>query len=156
MMQLDNFFSQVRQDFRLILTLGFGVFLFVLFFQPFTLNHFDFNNHLLLISGLAAIVVLSIILSRNTFFLGLHNNKQFLSNPFGYLLEGVSLTALSTLGFVFYLLYVGDIAITFYIVFKIVLINSAVTVILKINDAFLWLKAKNKELEKDIELISSK
>ncbi len=59
--QLNEFIHQLKEQLELFLSISLGIFLFVLFFQPFELEHFDFNNRLLLLAGLSGIVFLLMI-----------------------------------------------------------------------------------------------
>ena len=51
----------IKHDLKVLFSIGLGVFLFVLFFQPFELNHFTFNNRLLFLAGFGAIVFLVMV-----------------------------------------------------------------------------------------------
>ena len=57
---LNQFIIHVRKNLGLFLSISFGVFLFVLFFQPFNLDYFEFNNRLIFVAGMATILQLRI------------------------------------------------------------------------------------------------
>lgn len=103
--------------------IGFGVFLFILFFQPFPLGKLDYENRLLYVAGFGAI----------TFFLAciiligfpLSNFKWVKSNEGNgdppYTLN-LFLFVLNTVAFVFYIRYVGKNPLSLYIMFKVFLV----------------------------------
>jgi hypothetical protein len=142
----------LKENTGLFLTISFGVFLFVLFFQPFPIEKFDFNNRLIFISGLAGIVFILMVMVRITFswlFQEDNQNKRPILPPF---LSGLVLTALSSVAFAFYLRYVGSVSISFYIMFKVVLICLASPVTLRLYDIIKELKEQNEILIKEKKL----
>ena len=62
--KLNQFVQLLNKELRVFLSISFGVFLFVLFFQPFPLDNFDFNNRLIFVAGLGTIVFLFMVLVR--------------------------------------------------------------------------------------------
>jgi len=48
--KLNDVIYALKKDVGLILSISFGFFLFILFFQPFPLDKFDFNNRVLLVA----------------------------------------------------------------------------------------------------------
>lgn len=149
--KIDEFLRRLREQLQLFLTICFGVFLFVLFFQPFDLEHFDFNNRLLLVAGLGVIVFLFLIFASLIFprlLLGYSRGES--STPLTSFLRGIVFLALSATAFAFYLRYVGLVNITFYIMIKIILICMVPPIILRLHEAFKRLKlhAQNPEENK--------
>ena len=59
---INKILNSLKEELALFLSISFGVFLFVLFFQPFSFDTFDFNNRLLVVAGLSAIVFLFMFL----------------------------------------------------------------------------------------------
>lgn len=135
-------------------SISLGVFLFVLFFQPFPLQGFDFNNRLLFIAGLGAIVFITLVLILIVFNnyiqdYGHSNPDAVFPNYFGNFL----LLAMSSVAFAFYLRFVGDVSITFHIMFKTTLICAAPLVVLWVHEKLKAYKQQNTELKREKENI---
>jgi hypothetical protein len=134
-----NKFSQVTQllNDRLKLPIGisFGIFLFILFFQPFPLDRFDFNNRLLFVAGFGAIAFLFMFLIRLVIPRIIKNKNIKEDEPaLNSYLEGLVISILCSVAFTFYLRYVGSVSISFFIVFKIALICLFPPVVLMLSD----------------------
>jgi DNA-binding LytR/AlgR family response regulator len=145
--KLELLIEDLKEELGLLLSISFGVFLFVLFFQPFSFVGFDFNNSLLFVGGLGTIVFIIMVLIRKTIPRLLRRNNQeshVLLLP--VYLNGFVILVLSTVAFVFYLRYVGLVNITFFIVFKVVLICLAPPVILNVSDLINELTQQNEIL----------
>ncbi|MBA7540322.1 hypothetical protein ES705_32618 [subsurface metagenome] len=130
------------------------MFLFVLFFQPFPLDRFDFDNSLLFVAGLGAIVFLFMVLVRAAFPWLIQNYDQ--SNHESVLPSfkgGFIIFVLSSVAFTFYLHYVGLVSISFYIMFKVILICIAPPVALRLYDAVKELRQQNESLIKEKKII---
>lgn len=144
---INKIFNLLKEQFRLFLSISFGVFLFILFFQPFPIDIFDTNNMLIFVAGLGGIVFLFMVVIRVVFFqLQAYSEK----NQNAVLTYNTSLFLLfifCSVAFTFYIRYVGLIDITFYIVFKILIICLIPPIILFLHDLFNTQKLKNKELE---------
>jgi DNA-binding LytR/AlgR family response regulator len=145
--KLDQIINDFKEELSRLLSISFGVFLFVLFFRPFSFTDFDFNNSLLFVGGLGLIVFLIMVLVRITIpgILRRNNpdvNEFFLPSFF----NGIIIFLLSSLAFVFYLRYVGLVGITFFITFKVVLICLAPPLALALIDLVNELKQQNEVL----------
>jgi len=136
--QVQNF---LKSYFAVFLSIGFGVFLFILFYQPFPLDDFDFNNRLIFIAGFAAIVFLIMIIIRISFLLFFLNINPRTTLP--VFIQGFLIFVLSSVAFAFYLYYVGKVPISFYIMLKVSLICLAVPIILWLYDFIKHLKISN-------------
>ena len=136
----------------LFLSISFGVFLFVLFFQPFPIESFDFNNKLLFIAGLGAIVFLFMAIVRVLYpwAFQTYNLPELPSY-----ISGIFIIILTSVAFTFYLHFVGNITITFYIVFKIALICLAPTVALSLFDRIKELEHQNEALVLERKIVQS-
>jgi DNA-binding LytR/AlgR family response regulator len=141
------FVRLLNREIKILAGITIGVFLFILFFQPFPLEKFDFNNELLFITGFAGIVFIFMSLTRIIIPLIIRRNDregdETIMNSY---LEGFIILVLSSVAFAFYLRYVGSVHTTFFIVFKEVLICFAPPVVLKINDVIKGLRNQNESL----------
>ena len=145
--KFDRFVQLLNREIRLLLSISFGIFLFILFFQPFPLERFDFNNRLLFVAGFGGIVFLFMFLLRVAFPRIIQKNYQNGNKPVpASYLGGFIILTLCSVAFVFYLRYVGFVSISFYIVFKIVLICLAPPVVLKLYDVNKELIQQNESL----------
>lgn len=124
-----------------------GVFLFILFFQPFPLEMHDFNNRLLYVTGFGAItfiltsiifIILPILIPKWYKIKELESNLPFIS---GFLFLTLTATA-----FAFYMSYIGMVSLSLYIMFKVILVCFLPLIILIIMH-------KNKMQEHVISII---
>ncbi len=128
-------YQRINKEFKIFAGISFGIFLFLLFFQPFTLNRFDFNNQMLFFLGMGVIVFLFMALVRVGLpwwiqrSSGKNDDTVLPANLKKFLIFGLSAVALS-----FYLRYVGLVDITFYVIFKLVFICIIPPVILRVYD----------------------
>ncbi len=157
---MNNKFNQLVQllneRLRLFLSISFGIFLFILFFQPFPLDRFDFNNRLLFIAGFGAIVFLFMFLVRVAFPWLVRNNYHSNDEPvYPFYLGGFIILALSSVAFAFYLRYVGFVSLSFYVIFKVVLICLAPPVALRLYDANSELRQQNESLISEKKVIQN-
>lgn len=131
--KLEQIFLLIKEDRKLFLKISFGVFLFILFFQPFALEHFDFNNRLLIIAGMAVIAFFSMALVKAALIWIIKSESQTFQDPtvLSYL-GGFIIMVLNSVALAFYLHYVGEVNITFYTLFKIILISLFTPVVLVI------------------------
>jgi DNA-binding LytR/AlgR family response regulator len=146
-----------NRNLKLLLGISFGIFLFILFFQPFAIERFDFNNRLLFVAGFGAIVFLFMFLVR-VVFQWIIPNQPDSNNTSGInaFLNGIIILALSSVAFAFYLRYVGSVNLSFYIVFKIVLICFVPPVISRLYDLYQELRQQNESLISDKKIIQNK
>ena len=155
-MKLNQFVLLLNKELRFFLSISFGVFLFILFFQPFPLDAFDFNNRLVFVAGLGAIVFLFMALVRVGFawLFQKYNqdDEEVLLPPF---LGAFAIVALSSVAFAFYLRYVGSVNISFYVMAKIILICLVPPVVLRIYDSVNELKTRNASLIAEKKLVQS-
>jgi DNA-binding LytR/AlgR family response regulator len=149
--KFNRLVQTLNEQLMLFLSISFGIFLFILFFQPFPLDRFDFNNRLLFNAGFGGIVFLLMFLVRIAFHRMVQNNHQNGNEPvLPSFFNSFIILVLSSVAFVFYMRYVGFVSISFFIVFKVVLICLVPPVVLRLYD-------ENKELvRKNVSLISEK
>lgn len=152
--KFTHFVYSFKEDVRLLLSISFGIFLFVLFFQPFPLDEFEFNNRLLIELGLGAIIFLFMVLVR--FFVQWLKQKYEQSYPVSGIsafLGGFIIMALTSVAFAFYLRYVGQVSITFFVMIKIILVCLAPPAALWQYDKVAELKEQNELLRQEKEMI---
>ena len=155
--KLSQFVSLLKEDLGLLLSISFGVFLFVIFFEPFPLDQLDFNNRMLFVSGLAAIAfsIMSLVRIGLPWLIQKYDQHKFDPILPSYM-NSFIIMALSIVSFTMYLHYVGSVEISFYTVFKIGLICIALPVSLRLYDLIRELKLQNESLIKEKEEVLGK
>jgi hypothetical protein len=145
--KLNQLIRIFKEEMRILLSICLGVFFFVLFFQSFPLDHFDFNNRLLFVAGLAAIVFLFMVLVRVIFPWFKQRQPVAGQEPaFHSYLGSFIIWAMNSVAFPFYLHYIGAVEITFFVVFKVVLICLAPVAVLRVYDMIFDLRHENEAL----------
>ncbi len=147
--RFNQLINLLRDSLRISLSISFGVFLFLLFFQPFSVDRFDFNNWLVFKAGIGIIVFIFTISSRVVSLWSNKNNSLNKEIPAFTFINGFSLFALNSVAFAFYLYYVGSVEITFDLMLKIVLICLVPTIALKLHDLYVELYEENQTLFKE-------
>ena len=147
----------MKDQLGLFLSIGFGIFLFVLFFQPIPLIASDLNNVLLLIAGLAAIIFVLMVLIRVLLpWLLVLDDPENKEPPFPSYFNGFIIFVLSSVASIFYIRYVGSVEITFYITFKVIIICLVPPFVLGLYDTYNELKSYNDLLIADKKIIQKK
>lgn len=137
----------IKKDLGLLLSIGFGVFLFVLFFEPFPIDKFEFNNRILFLAGLGAIVFLIILIVRVAFpWLMTKYEQRKLEPVLPAYMSGFIILVLSSTALAIYLHYIGSVEITFFIMFKIGLICLGPPLALRLYDVIKELQQQNQAL----------
>ncbi|MCB2196516.1 MAG: LytTR family transcriptional regulator [Bacteroidetes bacterium] len=124
-----------------------GIFLFVLFFQPFPLDKLSYDNRLLYVTGFGAITfILSflVLMLIPLLFPKWFKLSQWESGSMFFL--NIVLLVLSITAYSFYVMHVGHSQLTLYVIFKISLVCLMPVIILSIL-------YKNKSLESIIEIL---
>ncbi|MFZ5942246.1 MAG: LytR/AlgR family response regulator transcription factor [Bacteroidota bacterium] len=141
---------ELKEEFARLFFVGFGVFLFILFFQPFPLIFLDNNNRLLYVTGFGAltfavecmIFILLPLIFRPLFSIEMwENGPPVILNLIFLLINGTAFT--------FYIRYVGKTELTLYILFKVLLVCLFPLIILIIL-------YKNRSLEKAIVILQDR
>ena len=146
--RIDLFVRKLKGESGLFFTISFGVFLFVLFFQPFPLENPDYNNNLVYIAGFAGITFFAMVLVR-TFLPWLikendiEEESRKLLPPY---LKGFLIVLISAVASEFYLRYVGSVRINFFISLKVFIISLNPPVILGLYDTIKELRFQNNSL----------
>lgn len=148
---MNNQTKQIRNSFKnelgRLFFISVGVFLFILFFQPFPLNLLDYNERLLYVTGFGFITFilncLVLIIVPVTIPKWFKISEWESGPPF---MLSLILLILTATAFAFYIRYVGKTQLSLYIIFKIVLVCLLPIIILVIL-------YKNKSLERIIEVL---
>jgi hypothetical protein len=152
--KLSRLLLLIKQDAGLYLGISLGIFLFVLFFQPFHSVKFDMNNWLLFVAGIAACIYFILILVRILFRWIITDKEQIYDEPYihsGF--EEFVIWVLCSVAASFYLRYVGSIPVTFFIIFKVVLICLIPPLIVRFYDRLKLLKQENDTLLREKEAL---
>lgn len=121
--KINQFIQLTKLYFKTYLGIAISIFLFILFFQPFTTDKFEFENRLLFLSGFGMIVLIILIISQALFQLTLLRKEEHNDNNSIYIaLYFLFQIAATCLAFVFYIRFVGQVSITFNIVVRVVFI----------------------------------
>lgn len=136
-----------QSEFLRLFLISVGVFLFILFFQPFSLDKLDYYDRLLYVTGFGAITFIFgsfvFIVLPNAFskWFGIDEGE----NEPTVLLSSILLVLTAT-AYIFYIRFVGGSQLTLYTLFKVFLVCLMPIIILIIL-------YKNKSLEKIIEIL---
>lgn len=145
--QLSQIIEGSKERLRLFLSICLGIFLFMLFFEPFSIFLTDLNKRLVFLVGLTGIffllmmlvyVILSHFLARS----GSPIKESILSSY----VSGFILLVMSSISVTFYLRYVGMADMSFFTFFKILVISLVPPVAISLHDTIQNLKAHNAAL----------
>ncbi len=125
----------LKEQLKLFFGISLGIFLFILFFQPFGSVRPNIDEKLLYTAGLGGITYLMMwifrILIPYTFHGFLRFNKWDIHSE---TLIYVLIWLFNSLAFVFYIRYVGPLRMSMYLIFKIALVSLVPLVILITSD----------------------
>ena len=155
--KLDQLIFLIKKNLGLYLSISFGIFFFILFFQLFPLEKFDISNSLLFAAGLAAIIYLFLILIRIILPLFTSTNEEiYFKHLIHSTIDDIIIWVLSSVSVAFYLRYVGSVSISFYMMFKVIIICLVPPLILRVYDRFKMLRQQNELLINEKERILQK
>jgi len=142
------YYSDFKLILRSIIGISLGIFLFLLFFQPFSPQNPDFNNKLLILAAFGGITLILLWLMRiiiPSIFSGIFSSQKWTINKeiFWAFLFVIS----NSVAFVFFAKYVGKIHITFHIVTIIVILTLIATVVLVVINEYHFLKKQLRGLQ---------
>jgi len=117
--------NSLKLELGRLLVMSFGVFLFILFFQPISLEMLDYNNRLLFVTGFGAITLLVAFVFLILIPLFFPKWFNIISDweygpPLG---QSILFLVFNTTAFAFYIRYVGNVKMSLYIMFKVTLVN---------------------------------
>ncbi len=142
--------NSLKNELARLFFIAIGVFLFILFFQPFPLDMLTDDNRLLYVTGFGGITFLFsflILVIIPMFFTKWFKISEWESGPSQLLI--ILLLIFTITANAFYIRYVGHTVLTLYILFKIFLVSLLPLIILNIL-------YKNKSQELIIEILQNK
>jgi uncharacterized integral membrane protein len=145
--QLSQIIEGSKERLRLFLSIGLGIFMFMLFFEPFSIFLSDLNKRLVFLVGLTGIffvLMMLVYVVISHFFARSRSpiKESFLSSY----VTGFILMVLSSIALTFYLRYVGMVNMSFFTFFKILVISMVPPVTISLHDTIQNLKAHNAAL----------
>ncbi|PRY98749.1 LytTR family transcriptional regulator DNA-binding domain-containing protein [Marinilabilia salmonicolor] len=145
--QLSQIIEGSKERLRLFLSIGLGIFMFMLFFEPFSIFLSDLNKRLVFLVGLTGIffvLMMLVYVVISHFFARSRSpiKESFLSSY----VTGFILMVLSSIALTFYLRYVGMVNMSFFTFFKILVISLVPPVTISLHDTIQNLKAHNAAL----------
>uniref|UniRef100_UPI003217C37D LytTR family transcriptional regulator DNA-binding domain-containing protein n=1 Tax=uncultured Draconibacterium sp. TaxID=1573823 RepID=UPI003217C37D len=149
------FNDNLKINVRTIAAVSLGIFLFLLFFQPFNIQNPDFNDRLIILATFGAITLVLLSIFRlviPSIFIKAFSEERWT------IIKEISIDLLfvisNSVAFTFFAKYVGRIPITFHIVINIVIISISAAVVLVVINQFYLLKKRVKEtIIEDEEII---
>lgn len=146
------FNDDLRTNLKIIFGIGLGMFLFLLFFQPFLPRNPDFNNKLLILAGFGAITMVWMYWLRvavPSFFPRIFKSGRWTFSK--ELALNFIFLVLNSVSFVFYARYVGGIKITFHTTIIIVIMSLVVAAVLINVNELIFLKSRIRDLSEPPE-----
>ncbi len=130
---MTSFNRELRYNLKLNSNFSIGVFLFILFFRPFEASYSNVNNLIIFFSGFSGII----FLFNNLFYIAVPTvfSKSYRITDWEFgppLILSTFALIFNSVAFTFYLRYVGKTSISFYTVFKIVIICLSVVVLIRL------------------------
>ncbi len=129
------FNDDLKINVRSIISISLGIFLFLLFFQPFNIQNPDFNNRLIILATFGAItlVLLSIIrLVIPSIFSRAFSDERW--NIKKEIIIDLLFVIFNSVAFSFFARYVGQIPISFHVVIIIVIISITAAAVLVVTN----------------------
>lgn len=155
--KINQFVVLLKAALGLFLSISFGLFLFVLFFEPFPLDRFDFNNSIVFVAGIAAITFIIMGLVRITlpWLIQKYDQHQFdpLLPPYA---NSLLIFILSLVSLSFYIRYIGAVNLSIAVLFKIGIISMFPPISLWLHDLIKDLKKQRTALQEEVEMCRGK
>jgi hypothetical protein len=155
--KVDHFVALLKKHINLYLGLSIAVFLFILFFQPFSTDRFVFENKLLFVAGFGIIIFLFLLITQIGFQkLFTQDEDEISENLFLRTIYNFTLIASTVLAFVFYIRYVGQDEISFYTVLKVIIICFIAPIVLYMQNMARSDRVKYRKLLHESRLMQNK
>lgn len=151
---INQFIALSKKYFKSYLVIAIAVFLFILFFQPFSAIIFEFENKLLFIAGFGMIiflilVIVQVIFQRHLIHVEADDEENSLLNSLYYL----SQIALNSIAYAFYIRYVGHTDITFNLMLRVIVISLSLPVTIHLKNTIASQRGRIKKLIHENRLI---
>ncbi|MBN2273564.1 MAG: response regulator transcription factor [Bacteroidales bacterium] len=147
--------DELKHDLKVIISISLALFLFILFFQPFELNHLAFNNKLLFIAGLGTITFLVMVFFHSAFpniWPRFFKTSEWENEPV-YLISGL-IWIISSAAYAFYIRYVGSVELSMFLMFKIIIICFVPVAVLQFYDKYRALRHQVSLLHESLTKLS--
>lgn len=142
------FNDNLKVNTRSISSVSLGIFLFLLFFQPFEVQNPDFNNRLIILATFGAITLVLLSIFRlviPSIFITAFSEERW--TILKEIIIDLLFVICNSVAFAFFARYVGRIPMTFPIVINIVIISITAAAVVVITNQFYLLKKKVQRLE---------
>lgn len=156
-MNAEQIIQSLKKYVKTYFSISIGIFLFILFFEPFSAVEFDYENSLLFVSGFGAILFVFMVLIHLAFYKTFNTFEEDGNDAsLQFYLFNFILICLSSVAFVFYMRYVGKVEITFNIVVKTVVICFSPAIVLNVKNTVQILTAKYTGLLREVRELQEK
>jgi DNA-binding LytR/AlgR family response regulator len=142
--KFQAFILTIRDKFFPYLSISLGMFLFILFFQPFPNVFTDLDNVLVFNAGFGAITFILLYFIQLFSKAFRQDDKELMSY-----FNGFVLLILSSVAYTFYLRYAGHTAVGFYTTAKIIIVCLAPPVALRLYQVVYELRLENTLLSRE-------
>ncbi|WP_297085677.1 LytTR family DNA-binding domain-containing protein [uncultured Draconibacterium sp.] len=143
-----SFNDNLKVNTRSISSVSLGIFLFLLFFQPFEVQNPDFNNRLIILATFGAITLVLLCIFRlvipSIFTRAFSEERWTIKKE---IIIDLIFVIFNSVAFSFFARYVGRIPMTFPIVINIVIISITAAAVVVLTNQFYLLKKKVQQLE---------
>ena len=152
-----NFNALSRKYFKTYLGISISIFLFLLFFQPFPTQDFEYENKQLFTAGIGIIlffiqVVVQIMFQKHLIDIGSEHEENSVMNSIYYFTQ----LALTSIAFIFYIRFVGHTQITFNIVARVIIICLSIPVTIHLKNKIIALHQRIKKLTQESRIMHEK
>lgn len=141
------FNDNLKINTRSIISVSLGIFLFLLFFQPFNIQNPDFNNRLIILATFGAITLVLLSIARllipSVFSQAFSEERWTIKKE---IIINLLFVILNSVAFSFFARYVGKTPITFLVVIIIVIISITAASIIVVTNRIYVLKLQVEEL----------
>lgn len=145
------FNDNLKTNLRSIVSVSLGIFIFLLFFQPFSIQNSDFNNRLIILATFGAITLVLLSVSRlviPSIFTRAFSEERW--NVKKEIIINLLFVICNSVAFSFFARYVGKTPITFLVVIILVIISIAAASVIVVINRIYMLKLQLEELRAQI------